>query len=477
MKMIIVDDERISREGLLDFIDWRDDYGIEIAGTAANGKEGLDLYEKLQPDIVLTDIKMPIMSGIEMAEKIRSNDSRVRIILLSAYSDFNYAQKALKTKVDDYLLKPVEEQELRKLMDRIATESMERSLQEDSRRQFLEVLDGSWEWCPQLRDSRFQVFILGKDAERDRCRDALWLVEFHEGSYVGIAKYAQDATDDNRRVIYDGAECCYAGGCVERPEDIRKSYNEAVLAQYIGSFWGLKELKYTHIAKRRKQWARHDADMRQEIIKLSDELHDAIRQLEPARIEAAAHRTMHYLLQNQGIDPSYIEDFLIHLAIRISRELSDFNDIKASLWELRMSLHGIDRFHAIKAIFIEWLKKWTERVEERQRLSDTTIVERVVGMIEQQYAEDINLRLIADRVYLSPNYLGNIFRSTTGLYFNDYLVGYRMKKATELLLVGSDKVALIGEAVGIPNTSYFSSLFKKTYGVTPKEYRRIGMQR
>lgn len=476
MKMIIVDDERISREGMLDFVDWRKDYGIEIVGTAANGQEGLELYHKAQPDIVLTDIKMPMMSGIELAEMIRSSDSRTRIILLSAYSDFTYAQKALKTKVDDYLLKPIEEEELRKLLDRIVAESMERSLQEDSRQQFLEVLDGSCEWCLQLRDSHFQIFILGKETERDRCRDALWLIEFHEGSFVGIAKYPREASEDDSRVVCMGAECCYAGRRVERPEDIRKSYNEAVLAQYIGTFWGLKELAYAQIAKRRALWTSHHADIQQEIIKLGDELRAAIRQSQHARVEAAAHRTMRYLWQNQGIDPSYIEDFLMSLAMRVSQELSEFTDMKASLWELRMSLHSSDCFHALKSSLVEWLNTWIGRVEERQRLSDTTIVERVVGMIEQQYAEDINLRLMAERVYLSPNYLGTIFRSTTGMYFKDYVASYRMKKATEYLLAGSDKVAAIGEAVGIPNTSYFSSLFKKTYGVTPKEYRRMGWE-
>lgn len=128
MKMIIVDDERIGREGLIDFIDWRKDYGIEIVGVASNGEEGFNLYQSKKPDIILTDIKMPIMTGIEMAEKIRTIDLDVRIILLSAYSDFSYAQKALKTKVDDYLLKPIEEEEVRRLMNQIRVESMERCL-------------------------------------------------------------------------------------------------------------------------------------------------------------------------------------------------------------------------------------------------------------------------------------------------------------------------------------------------------------
>ncbi|WP_339233738.1 response regulator [Paenibacillus sp. FSL R5-0517] len=472
MKMIIVDDERIGREGLIDFIDWRKDYGIEIVGVASNGEEGFNLYQSKKPDIILTDIKMPIMTGIEMAEKIRTIDLDVRIILLSAYSDFSYAQKALKTKVDDYLLKPIEEEEVRRLMNQIRVESMERCLKKDSRRQFLNLMNGSYEWNHQLQQCTFQVFILGEPTERDRWKDSLWLLEFHEGSYVGIAKFSQNSSDYNSK-LSTLRRGLYVGGLAANPQDIHRSYNEAVLAQYIGEFWSIKGVDYTLILKRREQWSKHQMEIQKEIIKLADEIRAALSQSEHEMMETIVHRTMQYLMQNQGIDPSYIEDSLMSLAIRVSQALSNFNDVKASLWELRISLHGSKCFHEIKGVFLNWLQNWIEKVGEQRKASDTTIIEQVVGIIEQQYAEDLNLRIIAERLYLSPNYLGNVFKNTTGMYFNDYLAMHRLKKATEFLITGSDKVTVISEAVGIPNTSYFSALFKKTYGLTPKEYRRL----
>lgn len=471
MKMIIVDDERISREGMLDFINWREDYGIEIAGTAANGKEGYELYRAVQPDIVLTDIKMPMMSGIEMAEAIRADDQKVRIVLLSAYSEFSYAQKALKTKVDDYLLKPVEEDELRHIMDRIAAENLEQNLSENSKRKFLSVLEGKHD--PALCSYRFQVFILGKEPGCHGARDDLWLMEFHEGGNVGIARYRMDDEFEGiGRASRWGFEFVYAGSRVDCPEEIRKSYNEAVLIQYIGQFWELKELDYMQLTRRREQWNKHEADIQCEMIKLADEIRAAIQQQDRARVEATVHRTIHYLSQSQGIDPSCMEEFVMRLVTRIAQMFTEFKEIKASLWEFRMMIQSHDRFQKIKATLMTWLMEWAGRVEEKQRQSDTTIVQKVIGIIQQEYSHDINLRMIADRVYLSPNYLGAIFRNATDMYFNDYLVGFRMQKATELLLTSPDKVAKIGEAVGIPNTSYFSSLFKKTFGVTPKEYRR-----
>lgn len=473
MKMIIVDDERIGREGLLDFIDWGTDYGIEIAGTAANGLEGYELYRSVRPDIVLTDIKMPIMTGIEMAEKIREDDKTVKIVFLSAYSDFSYAQKALKTGIDDYLLKPIEEVELRKMMTRIASEKIEQQRRDDSKQYLSHLLAGKQELCAQLHDYSFQVFILGKEPDRNAGDHGLWLMAFHNGVNVGIARYeTREEAASNVRTIGVGYEFRFAGSSVNRPEEIRVSYNEAILSYYVGMFWELKELEYCQIVKRREQWSRHEEDIQHELIKLANDIRAAVNGLDRLRVENVIHRTIHYLAQNQGIDPDSVEDFVLRLVTRIANEFSSMSEIKNSLWEMRMSLHGLGQFRKIKGILTEWLMNLSQKVEEKQKLTETTIVQKVLSIIEQDYGQDICLRSIAERVYLSPNYLGSIFRNETGMYFNDYLAGYRMQKATELLVSESDKVTQVGEAVGIPNTSYFSSLFKKTFGITPKEYRR-----
>ncbi|NMO94968.1 response regulator [Paenibacillus lemnae] len=473
MKMIIVDDERAGREGLMDFIDWRTDYGIEITGTAANGQEGYELYRSVQPDIVLTDIKMPIMNGITMAEKIRASDKTVKIALLSAYSEFKYAQQAVKMGVDDYLLKPIEESELRKMMDRMTSEMLDHRERQHSRQYFLDILGGKKEDYAALSGYSYQVFVLGKEPELKFNASGMWLMEFYEGVNVGIARYESvDPAAGFHNSAREGFEVRYAGSRVQGPEEIRRSYKEAVLTQYIGFYWELKELEYAQVVRRRDQWSTHEAEIQQELMKLSDDIRAAVNGLDRSKVQAAVHRTLHYLSHNQGLDPAYVEDFIMRLASRMAEEFAGLNDIKDSLWELRISLHELEHFRQVKGILSGWLMMLTDKAEEKQRKSDTTIVQTVIGIIDQEYDRDIGLRTIAERVYLTPNYLGNIFRQETGMYFNDYLASLRMKKAAELLVAGADKVADIGEAVGMTSTSYFSSLFKKTFGVTPKEYRR-----
>jgi two-component system, response regulator YesN len=117
---------------------------------------------------------------------------------------------------------------------------------------------------------------------------------------------------------------------------------------------------------------------------------------------------MHYFKQYSGVDPAYIEEFLMWIVTRVAQDFADFQEMKTSLWELRISLQNQNRFHKIKPALSHWLLEWTERAEEKRQLPETTIVQLVMNIVAQEYHQDINLRSLAERVYLSPNYLGNL---------------------------------------------------------------------
>ena len=117
-KLVLVDDESDVREGILQEIDWRT-IGFEVVGTAENGKEAYDLLEKLVPDIVVTDIKMPFMDGLDLSELIRQKYPDTRIIILTGFDEFEFAQKAIRLHVDEYVLKPFSSQELVQVLVRL----------------------------------------------------------------------------------------------------------------------------------------------------------------------------------------------------------------------------------------------------------------------------------------------------------------------------------------------------------------------
>ena len=119
LKLVIAEDEDIIRMGLVQTIDWQA-MEVELVGEAADGMEALEQVKKLQPDVLLTDIRMPRLSGLELADKVLAMGQRTRVVFLTSYAEFDYAREALRLQAVDYLLKPVEEEELAKVMQNIA---------------------------------------------------------------------------------------------------------------------------------------------------------------------------------------------------------------------------------------------------------------------------------------------------------------------------------------------------------------------
>ena len=118
IKVVIVEDEDIIRRGLVKTIDWQE-MGAEIVGEAADGKEGLEVVRTVKPDLVMTDVKMPRLDGLEMAAQLRQEYPELKLVFLTSYAEFDYAQQAVRLGAEDYLLKPVDEEQIRKLMARL----------------------------------------------------------------------------------------------------------------------------------------------------------------------------------------------------------------------------------------------------------------------------------------------------------------------------------------------------------------------
>ena len=127
LKVLIVDDEPIVRHGIVQALEWKA-MGCVVVGEASNGEEGLEFYSRYQPDIIIADIRMPRMDGIEMLRELRSRNAKTNVILLSAYSDFEYVRSALKLGAVDYLLKPFDLEELEKTISQIRQKELEQTV-------------------------------------------------------------------------------------------------------------------------------------------------------------------------------------------------------------------------------------------------------------------------------------------------------------------------------------------------------------
>lgn len=162
LRVVIVEDENIIRKGLVCTVDWQS-MGACIVGEAADGEEGLQVVREQQPDVVLTDIRMPRLSGLAMAEALRQSGSHVAIVFLTSYADFTYAQEALRLGAVDYLLKPVEEEALRAVLQKLVRAGGEKGRQAE--RCLPELVD----WLDLLQQDNLNPYV----------RDVLGLIAAH----------------------------------------------------------------------------------------------------------------------------------------------------------------------------------------------------------------------------------------------------------------------------------------------------------
>lgn len=155
LKLVIAEDEDIIRTGLVQTVDWQS-MGVEVVGEAADGMEAWELVQKIQPDVLLTDIRMPRLGGLQLAEKVLELGLDTRVVFLTSYAEFAYAREALRLQAVDYLLKPIEEKELCRVMQKIASEAAERTPQKESMQQNMPADDmvyGLTDWLALLQES------------------------------------------------------------------------------------------------------------------------------------------------------------------------------------------------------------------------------------------------------------------------------------------------------------------------------------
>jgi len=358
---VLVDDDANVLRGMKKAIPW-DEIGAECIGESSDGLQGLRLVQNLRPDIVLTDIYMPVMSGLDMIERLRQEGYAGKIVILSGYSDFQYARQALRLNVDDYLSKPITIRTIKEA--------------------FAKVID-------QL------------EAERAGKQERLRLEE-------RLEQYERDT-----------------GG-------------PSPLAGHIRFVQELVEaLKYQQL----EQASRIVADYRQQLNAAGVLIAD------PFLLGMELWGVLTFALYDVGIK---LDEMFPQLELK--RELAGMADIDALMDWL-----------ANKAEAICGDGQWDENLKHRQA------VDFMIRYIHDNYADNITLNHLANELYISRYYLGQIFKKATGDSFNQYLTKVRIAKAKELLLEGKFMVYEITEKVGFRNVPYFSTLFKKYTGMNPTD--------
>lgn len=520
-KLLIVDDKAIVLDGLRRALDWSA-YNLQIVGTASDGQRGVELARSLKPNLIITDVKMPLLNGIDMIKKIRSFDSQVHFIILSGYDDFELAKKAFQYGAIDYLIKPVDLRQLTetlvKINDKLNSQQLEQKKQQLQTSKLKksqgiivktvlsELMKGN---CSSVEEANAKLQLADVRLEERPCAVLLLRSPLPLGEtpklYAAIAR------------IEAFLETKHLGYSVKMEEDAHvflvadEGLNElwlSILLEYfqlkflpecekstigVGNIYrNPRRIKYSYLEAERA--ARYEYLNDQPVVYYSA-LQDKIRALGEAEYPVSlAERLMQGLKlgDRESVQAALRQYFArihsgeIEIASLKNRMIEMLIVIKKELWEIHVNLADIfpDDFEVIYGLqdkrnfseiesavqqFFETVLQFLERTASRD---GKQVVQEVLRYIDEHFTSpDISIGMIADQICLTPNYVSALVKQVTGENFSDIVVKKRIERAKELLFDVTLKTYEVAEKVGYANANYFSSSFRKLVGITPVEFR------
>ncbi|GAF20145.1 two-component response regulator TrxR [Bacillus sp. JCM 19046] len=509
-KVLIVDDESAVREGLRAIIPW-EEYGFEVTELAKDGQEALHLCHNQSFDLLLSDIRMGQMDGLQLIKAIRTFDNRLHCLILTGYADFDYAKQAIQYQVAGYLLKPLEEEnlipflkEIKKKLDKEhALEQLTKLEQQRKQEAFIiSFIDHEGE---QGVVSHEQFDHLLKLYRLDWPAYAVILiqVESNGGGYTNqIKQQLMECFKGEEGVVFF-THHMYAGVVINtdtyRNYDIQRLYKQveqslaldqiivsASLGKTVTRLISIKE-SYQHAVELLEQsffypkqqlvragsevlipGAGERADLT--IYDVADQLYLALELDELSTIETVLTQ-LHAQKKPFYSEREFKKTVVCVLTVLVSKlqkakpEMHDFLvDVTTNL----VSIYSINHYEDVVTFVQLQLKSIGEQLEHEEGADP---LKKLLMLIDTNYHENLKLEKLADLFHYNSAYLGKLFKSYTGEYFNTYVDKVRINQAKKLLLQG-DKVYRVAETVGYNNVDYFHSKFKKYVGLSPSAYRR-----
>lgn len=527
IRLLIVDDEEEIREGISQTIPW-EKYQISLVGQAANGQEALNLIRDTRPDIMLLDIKMPVVNGLDVLERLSQFAPKPQVIILSGYDDFSYCQNALKKGAVDYLLKPCHPREIidivTKIRDDILTKEEENQRLEKLRKQFRENLDllreklviylartenpdvkiGSEKWrlyemgiAPEnigialIRIDRHgyrESLELEKLAVRNRVQEILnvdpaipcFLCDHDDDLLIlweynpGYEENFHSRLEELRRSIEENFTFTVTvglGTVVSSFAELYHGYNSALLALE-HSFWlgTNRVIDYCQVEPEEEEAVNFPSTEEEAILY-------CIRTNNNEQIEAAVNSFFKAVAGSGEGYGKTGKDCLLKLVtalfcsvfhVCVERGLNT-EEVFGSDLSILDELSRMETIDDLRQKVIAIFKKILSLSSVHK--SSWKVVAKALQFMDEHYMEDLRLETVAQNVYVSPGYLSALFTRELQKNFVCCLHEIRISKAKILLRNEHIKIYEVATSVGYNSEKYFSQIFKKLVGMTPNQYR------
>lgn len=536
IKVFLVEDEVIIRSGVKKSINWEQE-GYEFVGEASDGELAYPMILKEKPDILITDIRMPFMDGLELSRLVKKELPDIKILILSGYDEFEYAKKAIKIGVTEYLLKPISAAKLTEVLNAVAEtirqENEEKNLLEtyfaemrenterDKMRLFEkllmgdlsmgEILEAGERFGMNLGASCYKIvlFKILANLENhvyaeqmvDACSSVEQAASMMEGVYVfqrGVEGWAFLLTAQDEKSMEESAKILYQnlkqamknytqleyfggiGSTVPRIRSLKQSFREAdraFAARFVeeaNQIISQKEFEKSQMEEGLKMQGVVQIGKSREMLQkfLSNGTREEVKAFSDAYISRIEEENIRSTMVRQ-----YVVIDVCIVILSFCERISSANRLQEEAEELQKMMQKIHSLSEIKKYVVRLLNEAIELrdAESGRRYSD--LIAAAKKEIENHYmTEEISLNTVAISVGMSPSYFSSIFSKEAGKTFVEYLTEVRIEKAKEFLMCSSMKTSEIGYEVGYKDPHYFSYIFKKVQGCSPKGYRARGKE-
>lgn len=531
--IILVDDEEEVRKSIIKKIEWQA-AGFRVVGDAENGEDAMEKIEVLEPDVVLTDIRMPYMDGLALAEKVRQRFPSIKVVIFSGYDDFEYAQRAIKLNVTEYILKPVNVEELTSILKKIKS-SLDEEIEEKRnlsrlresykkslpiiREQFFndlvhkslpkEVIEsklkeydipitGARKWViaaidVEKSEASEQTLSLHNEQElipisvmqivREKLEGYCRFTLFQSSTEAGMVAIIALDEDNSTTGLIDmlGDICKETKRILEVPVTIGIGHSCEELSQIRKAYQSAVDaLGYKAIAGRGSTIYINDMEPvgggKLEFDSITEaDLIAAVKFGPEEKIKLAVGKIMDKL-----------ESAKVHYRQQQVYMFGVINSVIQMIQQYELNLEEVlggeaaymEVFHKIqkREEFGGWLLdiacRMNQAINQERDLTTRQVIQEAKQYILDNYQNpDLSVEMICRHLHMSPAYFSTMFKKETGKAYIAYLTEVRLNKAVELLNKTDDKTYVIAAKVGYQEQNYFSYVFKKKFGVSPTKFR------
>jgi two-component system response regulator YesN len=521
VSVLLVDDEPIVRRGLNALLSRIP--GFSVVGEAGNGQEAVELCARLLPQIIILDVRMPVMDGLSALRRIKERHPNVKTIILSAYSEFAYARSALGLGAIDYLLKPANLEDFRKVLERVRGLISEEARRSDDVEAIRQQLDSNLEAFAEsfyhrllrneilpedleertsflkIKEGRAYVLLVSLDDSfkytNGEGRESLsgLLAALKKDVRRGVGKLVEKPAavfpheDSGVVVVVPGSPDARAAraGCF-LVSHVKASLNCPVSVG-IGSSQPLASLSRSlgearNLLKQRLVYGGSQVFDRMRTESKGDFAYPENLEREVLRgvqygdpgIVATAVSELFVTLQKEHIHTSGWYQVCHDLYEQCYRFLKGFSDKAFDEVNILDDMHRLNQLSSVDELrqwLLDRLRQFARNIRDKTS-GPSLVIRKVITLIERNYGQDISLASAAAEVGLNPNYLSTLFKSETGASFLEHLTQFRLEQAKRLLASSTMNVSQIAYAVGYDSPRYFSTLFARREGTTPSRFRR-----